>query len=77
MATSKNDEAIVRSTVDLAHNLGLSVVAEGVENQHSLDLLKEMGCDAMQGYFTSKPLSASEASEYLSGFPKMDCRESR
>ena len=77
MATSKNDEAIVRSTVDLAHNLGLSVVAEGVENQHSLDLLKEMGCDAMQGYFTSKPLSASEASEYLSDFPKMDCRASQ
>ena len=74
MATSKNDEAIVRSTVDLAHNLGLSVVAEGVENQHSLDLLKEMNCDAIQGYFTSKPLTADETSEYLSNFPKMDCR---
>jgi diguanylate cyclase (GGDEF)-like protein/PAS domain S-box-containing protein len=77
MATSKNDAAIVRSTVDLAHNLGLNVVAEGVENQFSLDLLKEMGCDAMQGYFTSKPLPANEISEYLSNFPKMDCRASQ
>jgi EAL domain-containing protein (putative c-di-GMP-specific phosphodiesterase class I) len=77
MATSKNDAAIVRSTVDLAHNLGLNVVAEGVENQTSLDLLKEMNCDTMQGYFTSKPLPANEISEYLSNFPKMDCRVSQ
>jgi diguanylate cyclase (GGDEF)-like protein/PAS domain S-box-containing protein len=77
MATSKNDEAIVRSTVDLAHNLGLNVVAEGVENQISLDLLKEMNCDAMQGYFTSKPLPANEISEYLSRYHKMDYRLSQ
>ena len=73
MATSKNDAAIVRSTVDLAHNLGLNVVAEGVENQITLDLLKDMNCDSMQGYFTSKPLPADEVSEYLSIFQKEDC----
>ncbi|MCK4585997.1 MAG: EAL domain-containing protein [Gammaproteobacteria bacterium] len=73
MATSKNDEAIVRSTIDLAHNLGLSVVAEGVEDQSSLDLLEKMGCDTMQGYFTCRPLPADEISEYLSKSPIISC----
>ena len=66
MTTNKNDAAIVRSTIDLAHNLGLNVVAEGVEDQVALDLLKEMNCDAMQGYFTSRPLPAEKVSEFLS-----------
>ena len=77
MATSKNDEAIVRSTIDLAHNLGLSVVAEGVEDQNSLDLLEKMGCDTMQGYFTCRPLPADEISEYLSKFPIKSCQAAR
>jgi EAL domain-containing protein (putative c-di-GMP-specific phosphodiesterase class I) len=66
MTTNKNDAAIVRSTIDLAHNLGLNVVAEGVEDQVALDLLKEMNCDAMQGYFTSRPLPAEKVIEFLS-----------
>ncbi|MEE8379668.1 MAG: GGDEF domain-containing phosphodiesterase, partial [Gammaproteobacteria bacterium] len=77
MATSKDDAAIVRSTIDLAHNLGLSVVAEGVEDQEALDLLKEMGCDTMQGYFTSRPLPANEISEYLSKFPIKSCQAAK
>ncbi len=77
MATSKNDAAIVRSTIDLAHNLGLNVVAEGVEDQNSLDLLEKMGCDTMQGYFTCRPLPANEISEYLSKFPIKSCQAAR
>ncbi|MBL8359416.1 MAG: EAL domain-containing protein [Rubrivivax sp.] len=50
------DAKIVRSTVDLAHNLGLSVVAEGVENAEILDQLYELGCDEAQGYHLSRPL---------------------
>lgn len=69
MVASKNDAAIVRSTIDLAHNLGLNVVAEGVEDQHVLDLLEEMNCDTIQGFFISKPLPANEISEFLSSFP--------
>ena len=65
MVTSKNDAAIVRSTIDLAHNLGLNVVAEGVENQHVLDLLIEMECDTIQGYLTSRPLPAEDILEFL------------
>lgn len=50
-----NDLAIVRATIDLAHNLNLSVVAEGVENQESWDILQELGCDLIQGFYLSKP----------------------
>ncbi len=60
MATDESDAKIVRSTIDLAHNLGLSVVAEGVESAAILAQLRELGCDEAQGYFISKPLPAGE-----------------
>ena len=47
---------IVKSTIELSHNLGLKVVAEGVENQEIMDILKELKCDYIQGYYISKPL---------------------
>lgn len=50
--------AIVRITIDLGHSLGLTVVAEGIENQETYDWLKELGCDIGQGYFISKPIDA-------------------
>ena len=50
-----NDKEIVSSTINLGHSLGLRVVAEGIENQKVMDLLKDMGCDQMQGYFIGKP----------------------
>jgi EAL domain-containing protein (putative c-di-GMP-specific phosphodiesterase class I) len=50
------DTAIVRSTADLAHNLGLDVVAEGVEDQWTLDLLATFGCDQAQGYHIARPM---------------------
>lgn len=52
------DAMIVRSTIDLAHNLGLTVVAEGVENAAIYNALKQLGCDEGQGYFISKPMPA-------------------
>jgi diguanylate cyclase (GGDEF)-like protein len=54
------DEAIVRSTVDLARNLGLRVVAEGVESAEAWDLLAEWGCDVGQGFHLSRPLPEHE-----------------
>jgi diguanylate cyclase (GGDEF)-like protein len=57
--TRGDDEVIVRSTVDLAHNLGLTVVAEGVENEAVCDRLLALGCDAAQGVFISEPRSAT------------------
>jgi diguanylate cyclase (GGDEF)-like protein len=58
METDEDDAKIVRSTVDLAHNLGLTVVAEGVENALIWDKLKALHCDEAQGYFMSKPIPA-------------------
>jgi diguanylate cyclase (GGDEF)-like protein len=60
MAHDASDAAIVRSTIDLAHNLGLRVVAEGVENQESWRRLREQGCDLAQGFHVSRPLPGEE-----------------
>jgi len=60
MVTNKDDEAVVHSTIQLAHNLGLSVVAEGVETESALKLLGALGCDMIQGYLISKPLPSDE-----------------
>ncbi|MBO1923469.1 bifunctional diguanylate cyclase/phosphodiesterase [Thiomicrorhabdus sp. 6S3-12] len=54
----ENDQQIVSSTINLGHSLGLKVVAEGVETQRVLDMIKDFGCDQIQGYFISKPLPA-------------------
>jgi len=56
MAEDKDDRVIVRSTIELAHNLGLQVVAEGVEDEACLAQLCELGCDFVQGYLMSGPL---------------------
>jgi EAL domain-containing protein (putative c-di-GMP-specific phosphodiesterase class I) len=63
------DAVIARSTIDLAHNLGLSVVAEGVEDRAALEQLLEYGCDSAQGYLFSRPLPAEELTEWLSESP--------
>lgn len=57
MTTNENDKVIVRSAIDLAHNLGLKVVAEGVEMVSAVELLEEFGCDQLQGYHFGKPMS--------------------
>ncbi|MGH9291407.1 MAG: putative bifunctional diguanylate cyclase/phosphodiesterase [Acidimicrobiales bacterium] len=57
---NSRDLDLVRSTVDLGHSLGLRVVAEGVEDLATLDLLASVGCDLAQGYFISRPVPASE-----------------
>jgi EAL domain-containing protein (putative c-di-GMP-specific phosphodiesterase class I) len=59
------DTAIVQTVVDLAHILGMEVVAEGVEVEEQETLLKEMGCDFGQGYHFSRPLPPEAASELL------------
>jgi diguanylate cyclase (GGDEF)-like protein len=60
MATEVHDAVIVRSMIHLAHNLKLKVVAEGVENRQTLDMLRKMGCDMAQGYHISHPRPAEE-----------------
>jgi diguanylate cyclase (GGDEF)-like protein len=60
LATDEDDLAIVRSTIRLGHELGLSVTAEGVENLASFTLLRELGCDVAQGYYIGRPKPATD-----------------
>ena len=60
MTGDADDAAIVRSTIELAHNLGLQLVAEGVEDQETLELLAALGCDLAQGYHLARPIPADE-----------------
>ena len=69
LAPASDEEVIVRSTIDLAHNLGLTVVGEGVEDEHVLDMLVAYGCDSAQGYLFSRPCAAEELSAWLSDSP--------
>jgi len=69
MASNHNDAVIVRSTVELGHNLGLKVVAEGVEDQAAWDKLKELGCDSAQGYFMGRPLPSVDFLTWLEKSP--------
>jgi diguanylate cyclase (GGDEF)-like protein len=66
MHVDANDFMIVRATVDLGRNLGLRVVAEGVEDLATFDRLADFGCDEAQGYYISKPMSAIEFTRWLS-----------
>lgn len=61
----EDDQIIVRSTIELAHNMGLHVVAEGIEDEYSLNWLAEHGCELAQGYYISKPKPASELTPWL------------
>jgi len=65
MGSDRYDLAIVRSTIDLGHSLGLRVVAEGVEDTTSFARLAELSCDTAQGYLISRPQPASELSSLL------------
>jgi diguanylate cyclase (GGDEF)-like protein len=65
MASDESDRAIVRSTVDLAHNLGLTVVAEGVETAALWDELRQLGCDVAQGWHVGHPVPVEDATAFL------------
>jgi diguanylate cyclase (GGDEF)-like protein len=64
MAEGTSDAVIVRSTIDLGHHLGLQVVAEGVEDEATLEKLRDLRCDRAQGYWISRPLPAASITEW-------------
>ncbi len=68
MSSDENDAAIVRSTIDLGRNLGLEVVAEGVETDEIWRRLRGLGCDVAQGYFLSRPQPAADVTVWLRSF---------
>jgi diguanylate cyclase (GGDEF)-like protein len=65
MAMDENDAAIVRSTIDLSHNLGLRVVAEGVETEAIWNQLTKLGCDLAQGYYLNRPVPPEDLEAWL------------
>ena len=69
MGAHEEDEVIVRSTIDLGHNLGLSVVAEGVETRSVMERLAPFGCDVAQGYYLGRPMPAEELEIWLEHHP--------
>ncbi len=69
LGSSSDNSVIVRSTIDLAHNLGLAVVAEGVEDHACMNMLIRYGCDRAQGYFFGRPCPADELTAWLANSP--------
>jgi len=69
MARDASDAVIVRSTIDLAHNMGLNVVAEGVEDEATLERLRALGCDMVQGFFLSKPVLPDDVVTWFRSSP--------
>ena len=64
LRADSGDAIIVKSTIDLGHNMGLVVTAEGVENNYAWNLLNSFGCDLVQGYLVSRPMSAEDLEEW-------------
>ncbi len=69
MLTDENDAVIVRATIDMAHDLGLEVTAEGIEDEATWNALVEMACDRAQGYYMGKPMPADELERWLDESP--------
>lgn len=69
LLTQPDDELIVRSTIELAHNIGLVVTAEGVETEAVLQRLGALGCDLAQGYFIGKPMTAADLAAWMDDSP--------
>lgn len=75
MHQDRGDETIVRAIIDLSHNLGLTVVAEGVETEITLNKLKSLGCDYAQGYYIAKPMPVTQCMQWLASDAKQSCSQ--
>ncbi len=65
MVDNEQDLMIVRSTIDLAHNMGMTVVAEGVESEAHMQILRDLGCDLCQGFYLTEPLPIDDLTEWF------------
>lgn len=72
LGQEKAHQVIVKNIIGLAHGMHIGVVAEGVETQEDMDLLRNLGCDIAQGYFISKPLSAADFNHWIDTQPLTD-----
>jgi len=69
MLTNENDGTIVRSIINLGHDLGLNVIAEGVETPEIFERLRQLNCDEAQGYYMSKPISSADFTRFVTESP--------
>jgi len=69
MLNNEDDQSIVRSTIDLAHNFNLHVVAEGIEDEDTLEALAAMGCDRGQGFYMARPMPTERIFQWLKSSP--------
>jgi EAL domain-containing protein (putative c-di-GMP-specific phosphodiesterase class I) len=70
--TGSSDASLIESIVNMTHNLGMLVTAEGVETEVQLETLRRAGCDRVQGFLLSKPVTRESAEELLRGGADMD-----
>jgi len=75
MVDDQDDDAIVCAVVGLAHRLGMSIVAEGVETELIRDRLVEIGCDVAQGYWYSRPIPAADVAPWFAGLADLSDRK--
>lgn len=68
ITSNEIDRTIVQFTIDLGHKLGCIVVAEGVEDKETADLLRQMGCDRIQGYWFARPMNLYDLMEFINGY---------
>jgi EAL domain-containing protein (putative c-di-GMP-specific phosphodiesterase class I) len=71
ITTDTDDKAIIKAIIDMAHNMGLKVIAEGVESNEQLVILRDLQCDEMQGFLFSPPVPVEEAESILRGACKI------
>jgi EAL domain-containing protein (putative c-di-GMP-specific phosphodiesterase class I) len=65
LTTNRDDQAIASAIINLGHSLGLVVIAEGVETEAQLQILRSLGCNEAQGYLFAKPMPANDMEQYL------------
>jgi EAL domain-containing protein (putative c-di-GMP-specific phosphodiesterase class I) len=70
LGTNRSHRVIVQTTITLARSLGLTTVAEGVERQEQVDILRELGCDVVQGYLIRRPAAGAEIAKWLADFDR-------
>jgi diguanylate cyclase (GGDEF)-like protein len=68
MCSEKDDETVVKAAINLGHDMGIEVVAEGIEDQETLERLNELGCDKIQGYHLAKPMPLDQFKEWLESY---------